>query len=58
MKRGGRDQYTKVNGFGTPEALPVTYVVDGNGIVRAKLTPEKMSVTEEGLVDVVRPLLP
>ena len=47
-----------MNGFGTPEALPVTYVVDGNGIVRAKLTPEKMSVTEEGLVDVVRPLLP
>jgi len=48
----------KVNGFGAPEALPVTFVLDGNGIVRAKLTPDKMAVTEERLVDLVRPLLP
>jgi len=48
----------KVNGFGTPAALPVTFVLDGNGSVRAKLTPDKMPVTEESLADVVRPLLP
>ncbi len=26
------------NGFGSPDALPVTYVIDGGGIVRARLS--------------------
>jgi cytochrome c biogenesis protein CcmG, thiol:disulfide interchange protein DsbE len=43
-----------VNGFGTPEGVPVTYVVDAEGIVRDKFiaTPNKL------LHDVVIPLLP
>jgi cytochrome c biogenesis protein CcmG, thiol:disulfide interchange protein DsbE len=43
-----------VNGFGQPEGVPVTYVVDGEGVVRDKFiaTPNKL------LHDVVIPLLP
>jgi cytochrome c biogenesis protein CcmG, thiol:disulfide interchange protein DsbE len=44
----------RVNGFGTPEGVPVTYVVDAEGIVRDKFiaTPNKL------LHDVIIPLLP
>ena len=48
----------KVNDFGTPDALPMTVVVDGNGVVRAKLTPDQTPVTEKSLSDAVLPLLP
>ena len=48
----------KVNDFGTPNALPMTIVVDGNGVVRAKLTPDQTPVTEKSLSDAVLPLLP
>ena len=48
----------KVNDFGTPDALPMTVVVDGNGVVRAKLTPDQTKVTEKSLSDAVLPLLP
>jgi cytochrome c biogenesis protein CcmG, thiol:disulfide interchange protein DsbE len=43
-----------VNGFGTPDGVPVTYVVDVDGVVRDKFiaTPNKL------LHDVVIPLLP
>ena len=43
-----------VNGFGPPEGVPVTYVVDVEGVVRDKFiaTPNKL------LHDVVIPLLP
>ena len=47
----------KVNDFGTPGALPETFVIDSNGIVRAKLTPDEKPVTEKSLADVVLPLL-
>jgi thiol-disulfide isomerase/thioredoxin len=47
----------KVNNFGTPDPLPVTFVVDGKGIVRAKLTPEEAPVTEKKLAALVVPLL-
>jgi cytochrome c biogenesis protein CcmG, thiol:disulfide interchange protein DsbE len=42
------------NGFGTPEGVPVTYVIDADGIVRDRFiaTPNKL------LHDVVIPLLP
>jgi hypothetical protein len=41
------------NGFGTPEAVPVSYVVDAQGIVR-----DKFIAVDEGLLDeVVTPLL-
>ena len=43
-----------VNGFGPPEGVPVTYVVNVEGVVRDKFiaTPNKL------LHDVVIPLLP
>lgn len=43
-----------VNGFGPPDGVPVTYVVDADGVVRDKFiaTPNKL------LHDVVLPLLP
>ena len=42
------------DGFGTPEGVPVTYVIDVDGVVRDKFiaTPNKL------LHDVVLPLLP
>ena len=46
------------NGFGTPSALPILYVVDAAGVVRAKLTPDKTPVTEDSLTDIVVRLLP
>ena len=48
----------EANGFGTPGALPVTYVVDRDGIVRARLTPDETPLTEDGLASLVLPLLP
>jgi peroxiredoxin len=48
----------KPNGFGAPESLPVTYVIDAEGVVRAKLQPDQTVVTEQGLADLVLPLLP
>jgi peroxiredoxin len=47
----------KVNGFGAPEALPVTFVIDRAGIVRAKFRPDQMAVTQKNLDDAVLPLL-
>lgn len=41
------------NGFGTPEAVPVSYLVDAEGVVR-----DKFISVDEGLLDeVVTPLL-
>jgi len=45
------------SGFGEPRVLPVTYVVDRAGIVRAVLTPDAGSVTEIALERAVTPLL-
>jgi len=42
-----------VNGFGTPEGFPLTYVIDREGIVRDKF----IDVREQLLRDVVLPLL-
>jgi len=47
----------KSDGFDEPSALPVTYVVDRNGIVRAKLVPDDKPLTEQTLATVVIPLL-
>ena len=46
------DQVTN-NGFGAPEGFPLTYVIDGNGVVRDKF----VDVRDELLNDVVLPLL-
>jgi cytochrome c biogenesis protein CcmG, thiol:disulfide interchange protein DsbE len=47
----------KVNGFGTPAVLPATFVIDGNGVVRARFTPDGTPLTEKTLAAVVVPLL-
>jgi len=45
------------NGFGSPTELPVTFVIDRNGVVRDRFTPDKGTLTEESLTDAVVPLL-
>jgi cytochrome c biogenesis protein CcmG, thiol:disulfide interchange protein DsbE len=47
-----------VNDFGPPNVLPVTYVVDGGGVLRAEFSPDQTPVTEKSLSDTVLPLLP
>jgi peroxiredoxin len=47
----------KSDDFDEPTALPVTYVVDKNGIVRAKLVPDDKPLMEQTLLAVVTPLL-
>jgi cytochrome c biogenesis protein CcmG/thiol:disulfide interchange protein DsbE len=43
--------------FGTPSTLPVTFVIDRQGIVRAELTSEATPLTEDRLAQAVLPLL-
>jgi thiol-disulfide isomerase/thioredoxin len=47
----------KSNGFSSPTELPVTYVIDADGVVRGKLTPNANAVTEATLDALVLPLL-
>ena len=47
----------KVNDFGPPNVLPVTFVVDRSGVIRVKLTPDQTPVTEKSLSDAVLPIL-
>jgi len=47
-----------VNDFGPPDVLPVTFIVDSSGILRAEFTPDQTPVTEKTLSDAVLPLLP
>jgi cytochrome c biogenesis protein CcmG, thiol:disulfide interchange protein DsbE len=47
----------KVNGFGPPLAVPTTWIVDADGVVRARLLAAN-GVTEQSLNDTVLPLLP
>jgi peroxiredoxin len=49
---------TRPNGFGAPEALPETFVIDQTGVVRAKFRPDQTGVTEQSLAAAVLPLLP
>ena len=48
----------KSDGFGDPSELPVTYVVDAQGLIRAKFTPDETELTEQRLAASVLPLLP
>ena len=48
----------KSDGFGDPSVLPVTYVVDPEGMIRAKFTPDENPLTEQSLAGAVLPLLP
>jgi cytochrome c biogenesis protein CcmG, thiol:disulfide interchange protein DsbE len=47
----------EANGFGAPDELPESWVVDQDGIVRAKLTADEAPLTEQSLENVVLPLL-
>ncbi len=47
----------KPNGFGQPEGIPITYVIDASGKVRDILTPDQTPVTEENMDKVLQPLL-
>ena len=47
-----------VNGLRMPRVLPITYVIDGHGVIKAKLWPGGTPVTEESLEKAVLPLLP
>lgn len=47
----------KKNGFGRPRVVPMTYVFDRRGILRAKLWPGGTPVTEASLEAAVEPLL-
>jgi cytochrome c biogenesis protein CcmG/thiol:disulfide interchange protein DsbE len=48
----------KPNGFAPPQALPITYIIGPDGIIRARLLPTKKSLTEQDLATAVTPLLP
>jgi len=47
----------KTNDFGWPSELPETYVIDREGTVRAKFTPDKTPITEQSLDQALAPLL-
>ena len=48
----------RANGFGDPIAVPITYVIDGQGVIRAELQAEGPSgVSEQALAQAVLPLL-
>ena len=48
----------QTNGFGDPDQIPETFVIDRSGIVRVWLTPDKTTVTAKSLADAILPLLP
>ena len=47
----------KTNDFGSPDQLPVTYVIDRGGIVRAIFTPDDKALSAADLDASVLPLL-
>ena len=48
----------KANGFGDPDGLPTTYVIDTQGVIRARFLAGRPSLTAKSLADAVLPLLP
>jgi thiol-disulfide isomerase/thioredoxin len=50
-------QEAKVNGFGLPGVLPISYVIDANGVIRARLMPTRAGLSEKDLAAAVLPLL-
>ena len=48
----------RTNDFPRPKLLPITYIVDAAGMLRAKMTPGQIAVTEQSLTATVLPLLP
>lgn len=50
-------QAAALNDIRMPRVLPITYVIDTKGVIRAKLWPGGTPVTEENLEKAVDPLL-
>jgi len=50
-------QEATANGFGSPKVLPITYVIDTQGIIRARLMPTRAGLSEAELSEAVLPLL-
>ena len=48
----------KDDDFGDPSSLPVTFIIDGTGVVRAKFTPDETLATQQNLSTAILPLLP
>jgi cytochrome c biogenesis protein CcmG/thiol:disulfide interchange protein DsbE len=48
----------KHDDFGDPSSLPVTFIIDGTGVVRAKFTPDETLATQQNLSTAILPLLP
>lgn len=53
----GLARSARVNGIRMPRILPITYVIDAQGVIRAKLWPGGTPVTEDNLEKAVAPLL-
>jgi thiol-disulfide isomerase/thioredoxin len=47
----------KANGFGPPQALPMTYLIDAAGVVRSVIIPGRGELTVEMLEAAIAPLL-
>jgi len=47
----------KTNGFNAPSTLPMTFVIDREGVIRYRFTPNSTAVTGKALDDAVVPLL-
>jgi cytochrome c biogenesis protein CcmG/thiol:disulfide interchange protein DsbE len=45
------------NGFGTPDQLPLTFVIDREGVLRAKFVPDDKPLSAGVLDTTVKPLL-
>ena len=45
------------NGFAMPDALPLTYVIDAQGVIRARFTPRRSGLTEQDVTAAILPLL-
>jgi len=48
----------KDDDFGDPSSVPVTFIIDGTGVVRAKFTPDETLATQRSLSAAILPLLP
>jgi thiol-disulfide isomerase/thioredoxin len=48
----------KENGFGSPVAVPITYVIDAKGVIRERILPGRTVISAAVLDAAVLPLLP
>jgi len=48
---------TKIDDFPRPEAIPITYVIDRDGVLRRIMRPDRIEITPRSLAATVLPLL-